>query len=260
MTVFPMPALAPIVGITSDRRLRGGNPFQYVGEKYIVAVREGAGAIPFLIPSLDPALEPAAILPHVDGLLFTGSPSNVAPRHYGGHAARDASLLDEARDAVTLPLMRAAVEKGVPILCICRGFQELNVAFGGTLHQHLHEVSGFADHRANDALALEDQYGPAHEVEASPGGILMSLLGDLPGSRFKVNSLHSQGIAALAPGFFIEATAPDGAVEAISLPGAPGFVLGVQWHPEWKYRDNPVSRAIFAAFGDALRHRQMAEA
>jgi putative glutamine amidotransferase len=227
------------------------------GEKYIDAVREGSGALPFLIPVLSPPLDPEAILASVDGLLLTGSSSNVAPHRYGGAPARQHTLLDEARDATAIPLMRAAVAQGVPLLCICRGFQELNVAFGGTLHQHLHEVGGFGDHRAGDKKdSLEDQYGPAHDVRVTPGGMLAELLPDLaPGESFRVNSLHGQGIDRLAPPLRVEAEAPDGAIEAVSMDRARAFVFAVQWHPEWRHAENPVSRAIFAAFGEALKLR-----
>ena len=226
-----------------------------VGEKYIDALREGAGALPVLIPALTPPLEPAQILASVDGLLFTGSSSNVAPRHYGGAAARRNTRLDEARDATAIPLMRAAEAAAMPMLCICRGFQELNVAFGGTLHQHLHEVAGFSDHRAGDRKHdLEEQYAPIHDVRVTPGGMLAELLPELtPSGSFRVNSLHGQGIDRLASPLRVEAEAPDGAIEAVSMDSAPGFLLGVQWHPEWRHTENPVSRAIFAAFGEALR-------
>mgnify|MGYP003348741888 FL=1 len=167
----------------------GDHAFHLVGEKYIDAVRDGSRTIPFLIPSLDPPLSPEAILPDVDGLLFTGSPSNVAPRHYGGHEPRPKTLLDEARDAIALPLMRDAAKAGVPMLCICRGFQELNVAFGGTLHQHLREIEGFGDHSVGDRKrSLEAQYGPVHKVRLSPGGVLESLLPDRKSTR--LNSSH----------------------------------------------------------------------
>ncbi len=136
------------------------------------------------------------------------------------------------------------------MLAICRGFQELNVAFGGTLHQHVQEIPGRADHRENKDAPLEAQYGPAHPVEVAAGGRLAQMLRE---RSFAVNSLHSQGIDSLAPGFFAEAIAPDGQIEAISLPAAKGFLLGVQWHPEWAWSDNPVSREIFAAFARALR-------
>ena len=229
-----------------------------VGEKYIDAVCEGSGALPLLIPALSPPLEPAQILASVDGLLFTGSSSNVAPRHYSGVAPRRSTLLDEARDATAIPLMRAAEKAGVPMLCICRGFQELNVAFGGTLHQHLHEVAGFADHSVGDHKDnLEDQYAPVHDVRLTPGGMLAELLPELaPGGSFAVNSLHGQGIDRLAKRLRVEAEAPDGTIEAVSMDEAPGFLLGVQWHPEWKQAENPISHTIFAAFGEALRLAQ----
>jgi putative glutamine amidotransferase len=148
--------------------------------------------------------------------------------------------------------MRAAEAAGVPVLCICRGFQELNVAFGGTLHQHLHEVEGFSDHRVGDRKrSVEKQYAPVHDVLVAPGGVLEKLL---PGQTcFAVNSLHGQGIDRLAPPLRIEAKAPDGAIEAVSMTAAPAYLLGVQWHPEYRHADNPVSRAIFASFGEALK-------
>jgi putative glutamine amidotransferase len=239
----------PIVGIPCDRRYVGDHPFQRVGEKYILAVRNGAGAVPLLIPSLDPPLAVDEVLGDVDGVLFTGSASNVAPHHYGGHEPRDPELLDEARDAITLPLLRGAIAAGVPTLCICRGFQELNVALGGTLHQHLDEVPGYSDHRENDEDPVDVQYGPRHPVIIAPGGILATLAP--AGSEVMVNSLHAQGIDRLAPGLRVEAAAPDGPIEAVSLPGAKGFMLGVQWHPEWRFSEQVLSVALFRAFGVA---------
>jgi len=245
-----MTARRPVVGIPCDRRMLGAHPFHVVGEKYIAAVREGADALPLLLPVLDPPIAPDEILMRVDGLLFTGSPSNVAPKHYGGPAPRPGVLQDEHRDATALPLLKAAIAAGKPVLAICRGFQELNVAFGGTLHQHVQEVPGRADHREKKDAPLDEQYGPAHPIRVEAGGLLARMLRE---RSFAVNSLHSQGIDRLAPGFFAEAVAPDGQIEAVSLPQAKGFVLGVQWHPEWAWSDNPVSRAIFAAFADAMR-------
>lgn len=245
----------PVVGVPCDRRMLGDHAFHIAGEKYIEALRGGSRTTPFLIPALDPPLTPQDILPHVDGLMFTGSPSNVAPHRYDGEEPRPGTLLDEARDAVTLPLLRAGVRAGLPMLCICRGFQELNVALGGTLHQHVRELAGRQDHSAGDRKRiLERQYGPVHPVRVSPGGLLHKLLPALGGDlSFEVNSLHSQGIDRLAPGLRVEAMAPDGTIEAVSLQGAKTFLLGVQWHPEWKYSENPVSREIYAAFGAALR-------
>jgi putative glutamine amidotransferase len=228
----------------------GDHPFHRVGEKYIVAVRDGAGALPLLIPALGPPLETDALIESVDGFLFTGSASNVAPHRYGGHEPRFPDLLDEARDAIALPLMRASIEAGVPMLCICRGFQELNVALGGTLYQHLEEVPGYSDHRERDEDPVDVQYGPAHQVRIRPGGVLASLAA--AGTDVTVNSLHSQGIDRLAPSLFVEAVAPDGPIEAVSMKSAKGFVVGVQWHPEWKFREQPLSVALFRAFGDAV--------
>jgi putative glutamine amidotransferase len=239
----------PIVGIPCDRRMLGAHPFHAVGEKYIEAIRQGAGALPLLLPVLDPPMPSEDILSSVDGLLFTGSPSNVAPRHYGGPVPRPGVMQDEHRDATALPLLKAAIADGTPVLAICRGFQELNVAFGGTLHQHVQEVPGRNDHRENKDAPLDEQYGPAHDVTVEPGGMLARILRE---QRFAVNSLHSQGIDRLAEALNAEAVAPDGQIEAVSMPAARGFVLGVQWHPEWAWSKNPVSREIFAAFGKSL--------
>jgi putative glutamine amidotransferase len=230
----------------------GVHPFHMVGEKYITALRDGAEVLPLLIPVLDRPIGVPELLATVDGFLFTGSPSNVSPRHYGGAEPREGVLLDEKRDSTALPLLTAAVEAGAPLLCLCRGFQELNVAFGGSLHQHVHEVDGRLDHREDKDSDLDVQYGPAHEVRVNDGGLLSKLVAV---KSFQVNSLHSQGIDRLAPVLHADAVAPDGTIEAVSMPAAKGFLLGLQWHPEWRWRENPVSHAIFAAFGAALRQR-----
>lgn len=232
--------------------MMGAHPFHMVGDKYIAAMRDAAEALPLLIPVLEPPLAFADLLASVDGLLFTGSPSNVSPHHYGGASPRDGVLLDQKRDSTTLPLLEAAIEAGMPVLCLCRGFQELNVAFGGTLHQHVHEVAGRFDHRENKDADLDIQYGPAHEVRVAEGGLLSRLV-DV--KSIKVNSLHAQGIDLLAPPLHADAIAPDGTIEAVSMPGAKNFLLGLQWHPEWRWRESDVSRAIFAGFGASLRER-----
>jgi putative glutamine amidotransferase len=226
----------------------GAHPFHMVGEQYIATIREGAGALPLLIPVLGEPIVPAEILAAVDGLLFTGSPSNVAPHRYGGAAPRDGVLQDEHRDTTTLPLLEAAIAAGTPVLCLCRGFQELNVALGGTLHQHIEELEGRRDHREEKTAPLDAQYGPAHEVHVE-GGLLSQIIRE---KTFQVNSLHSQGIDKLAAPLHADAIAPDGIVEAVSMPGAKGFLLGLQWHPEWRWRENPISREIFSAFGKAV--------
>jgi putative glutamine amidotransferase len=242
----------PLIGIPADRRMVGHHPFHMVGEKYARAVIDAAQGAPVLIPSLAEELGFEELLDRLDGLLFTGSPSNVEPHHYDGPPSAPGTLHDPARDATTLPLIRKAVESGVPVLGICRGFQEMNVAFGGTLHQKLHEVPGHLDHRDDQSQPLEVQYGPAHEVTLEPGGILRSLA---HGDRIRVNSLHSQGIEHLGAPLAVEARAPDGVIEAFRVRAAASFALAVQWHPEWQVMANPFSRALFAAFGKAAGGR-----
>ena len=230
----------------------GAHPFHMVGEKYARAVMEAAGAAPLLIPALAEELRFDELLERLDGLLFTGSPSNVEPHRYQGPPSEPGTLHDPARDATTLPLIRKAVEAGVPVFGICRGFQEMNVAFGGTLHQKLHEVPGFLDHRDDEAQPLEVQYGPAHDVTLEPDGVLRSLASS---DRVQVNSLHSQGIERRGGELAVEARAPDGVIEAFRVKAARRFAVAVQWHPEWQVMSNPFSRAMFAAFGEASRER-----
>ena len=236
------------VGIVADRRVLDGMAVHQANDEYIAAIRDGAGAIPLIIPSSNPPLAIADILAAVDGLLFTGAPSNVAPSHYGA-SARPGTELDEIRDATTLPLLRAAIQSGKPLLAICRGFQELNVALGGSLHQHVHELPGRLDHREPQGASRDEEYAPAHNVAIMPGGVLAALSGM---THAMVNSLHHQGVDSLAPPLKVEATAPDGQIEAVSMPAAKTFLLGVQWHPEWQMAADPLSRAIFAGFGKGL--------
>ncbi|SIT46376.1 gamma-Glu-GABA hydrolase [Paraburkholderia piptadeniae] len=243
----------PLVGISADRTMRGVHPSHVVGEKYIAAVVDGAHALAVLLPALGERQTPEDVLAHVDGLLFTGSYSNVEPRRYGGHASAPGTLHDPARDATTLPLMRAAIDAGIPVLAICRGFQEMNVVFGGTLHQSVHTVDGYDDHRENKEDDLDVQYGPSHALHLVQGGLLQKLAGGA--SEARVNSLHGQGVERLGNGLTVEAHAPDGLIEAISVANARAFALGVQWHPEWKHANDALSTAIFRAFGAACRER-----
>ena len=242
----------PLIGIPADRRMLGLHPYHVVGDKYARAVLDAAGGLPLLIPALAEELGLDELLVRLDGVMFTGSHSNVEPHHYSGPPSDPGTLHDPARDATTLPLIRKAVAAGVPVLGICRGFQEMNVAFGGTLHQKVHEIEGKHDHREDTTLELDVQYGPAHEVELAPGGSLHALTGQ---DWIQVNSLHSQGIDRLGPGLVAEATAPDGLIEAFRVEQAKAFAIAVQWHPEWKAMSNPFSRALFAAFGAAARAR-----
>ncbi len=241
----------PVIGIPADRRLSGKHHFHLVGEKYIDAIVYGARALPLLVPSLTPTLDLGQLVAACDGILFTGSPSNVEPHHYGGPASAPGTLHDPSRDATTLPLIPAAIAAGLPVLAICRGFQEMNVAYGGTLHQRLHEA-GFSDHREDESQPLDVQYGPAHEVLLEPGGLLRDIAGQ---DRLEVNSLHWQGIETLGRGLAVEARAPDGVIEAFRAAESKSFALGVQWHPEWQFERNPFSSALFEAFGEAARRR-----
>lgn len=242
----------PFIGIPADRRLLGKHWFHAVGEKYIAAVAEAADAIPVLIPALGDKLDLAALLERFDGLLLTGSASNVEPHHYRGPASDPGTLHDPHRDATTLPMIAPAIAAGLPVLAVCRGFQEMNVAFGGTLWQKLHEVEGFDDHREDEDEPLEVQYGPAHDVLLEPGGLLHRLAGS---ERISVNSLHWQGVDKLGKGLAVEARAPDGVIEAFRVSDSPRFAVAVQWHPEWQVMSNSFSRALFAAFGSASRER-----
>lgn len=241
----------PIVLVTSCNRMLGEHAFHIAGRKYVDAVRL-AGALPLIAPPFEEA-ELGSLLDAVDGVLLTGSPSNVHPVNFG-EAVHDTSLpLDPERDAWTLPLIRLALARGVPLLGICRGTQEMNVALGGTLHQAIQEVEGYADHRSVHGEPAAVQYAQAHAVNVVPGGVLAGIVGS---ASFHVNSVHGQGVKTLAPGLRVDAVAPDGLVEAFSKPtsaAAPGFNLCLQWHPEWQAAGNPVSMQILQAFGAAVR-------
>lgn len=240
----------PVIGLPADRRLVDPHPFHMAGEKYVQAIVDGSDGLPFIIPALGDPLDVGEIIAHVDGILLTGSPSNIEPYHYEGQPSEPGTLHDPHRDALTLPLARRAMAEGVPVLAICRGFQELNVALGGTLHQKVHELPGHRMHKENPQDPLDIQYGPSHEIRLVPGGILHKLAGS---DTVKVNSLHSQGVARLAEGVTVEAVADDGLIEAFVVDSVPGFALSVQWHPEWQVRLNDFSTAIFRTFGEACR-------
>lgn len=204
-----------------------------------------------MLPAVGEAMDLEAMLAICDGILLTGSASNVHPSHYGQDVFDPALPQDAARDATTLPLIRAALRRGIPVIAVCRGFQEMNVALGGSLYQAVQDVDGKMDHRENPDLSLDEQYGPAHSIILESGGVLQRILNGA--SETWVNSLHGQGVDRLAGGIAIEARSDDGLVEAFSVPSAPGFTMAVQWHPEWRLLDNPDSMKIFGAFGDACR-------
>ena len=253
----------PAIGIVADVFTGGKHISHSVGQKYLDAVTGGARAHAFILPALidrpgaawtDPA-DIAAVLDRLDALFLTGAVSNVGPHHYGAAQQTPELPTDANRDHVSLALIKAAVARGMPVMGVCRGYQEINVALGGTLHQAVHTIPGFANHREDLSGTLAEQYAAAHEVEFEPGGLLHSFSG-MAGAR--VNSLHGQGIDRLAPSLAAEATAPDGLIEAFSAANREQFLLGIQWHPEWEFRDDPLSVIIFKAFGDAARAYQAA--
>lgn len=234
----------PLIGVVMCQIDKGGHPTQMVHNKYLDAILMHGGvplALPHGLMSSPDLLENAMTV--LDGILLTGSPSNIEPRHYGENGVE--SLADPGRDRLAFALIRYALEHRMPLLAICRGLQELVVATGGTLHRQLHEVPGLQEHREDEALPLDQQYAPAHEVWLAPGGLLASLAGD--GETFRVNSLHQQGIRTLGDCLRVEARAADGLIEAVSHRQHP-FALAVQWHPEWHSDSSPLSRPLFAGF------------
>ncbi len=243
----------PIVGIICCHwQIKDERYFHLAGDQYVDAVSRGVNAFPLLIPAIEAKLPVQQVLKTLDGILFTGSPSNIEPHHYGASPITG-DFNDQARDATSLPLIRAAIEQGVPILGICRGFQEMNVAFGGSLWQKVHEQADMMDHREQGDDTDSRYSRIAHPVHFTSGGLLEQIAGQ---ESAEVNSLHHQGIRELAPNLIAEAKAPDGLVEAFRVANSPAFSLAVQWHPEWRFQEKPLSMAIFNAFGDACRQRQ----
>lgn len=250
-----LPAI-PLVGLPADTFEKSGFQFHSVGDKYLRAVAEVAKCQPIMIPSMGEVLNYDDLLDYLDGVVLTGAVSNVHPPHYGEEPSGDHEPYDHARDSTTLRLIRKVIDRGMPLFCICRGFQELNVAMGGTLEAELQRGESRLDHRAvkSDDVAL--RYGSAHRIDIVSGGILERILGK---REAMVNSVHRQGIRNIAPGLAAEATAPDGIIEAVSIRNAKGFALGTQWHPEYKAAANPDSVKLFTAFGNAVQHYHRAK-
>jgi putative glutamine amidotransferase len=245
----------PLVLLSSDQKRIGDALWHATPSTYVEALIFGADAMPVLLPSMAGALDLDAILDRVDGVLLTGARSNVHPELYDEPETPEHAPFDAARDATTLPLARRAIERGVPLLAICRGFQELNVALGGSLHAEIQTFEGRMDHRAPEAPTEDRRYAIRHPVRLVPDGCLGRIVG---ADEIEVNSLHHQGLARLAPGLIVEATAPDGTVEAVRVEWATAFAYGVQWHPEYWVRSDAPSARIFAAFGDAVRAHAVA--
>jgi putative glutamine amidotransferase len=256
--------LRPLIGISACLKDNGRGWVHSVGDKYVQAAIRAVGGLPVIVPAfgrefdandsdgrgMTEALD--RLLDSMDGLLLTGSPSNVEPHHYEGDPSREGTAHDPARDATTLPLIRHAIDHAVPVFAICRGAQEVNVALGGTLHQLVHEVPGRRDHRSPRTSDTDVNYSIAHPVELVEGGLLHRLIGE---RAVMVNSLHAQGVDQLAPRAKAEAFADDGQVEAFTVPDAPAFALALQWHPEHRALENPISMKLFDAFSAACHDR-----
>ncbi|HSH48874.1 MAG TPA: gamma-glutamyl-gamma-aminobutyrate hydrolase family protein [Halomonas sp.] len=238
----------PLVAVIACRRDVEGHPAHMVTDKYLTALRT-YGLDPVVLPVWEDADAEHArrLLSHFDGLMLTGSYTNVEPGRYGAERAPENTRDDLHRDAAALSWLPTSLALDMPLLCICRGFQELNVAFGGTLHQAVQNQPGKLDHREPKGDVAE-QYAPAHALSIEPGGVLASLYSE---RSARVNSLHQQGIDRLGDGLSVEGVAPDGLIEAVSVSDAKAFTLGVQWHPEWQPTEHPLYDAIFKGFAEA---------
>lgn len=243
----------PLVGLICDKEVIGPHPFHVAGDKYLQAIISG-GCLPVLIPALANPQYIEQLLNTLDGVLLTGGYSMINPLHYQNEEADAETKLDNDRDGTSLPLAKAAIECGIPLLGVCRGFQEINVALGGSLHQSLHQLDTFIEHRENKNITLEQQYSESHSIKLSANGKLEEILDQ---SNIMVNSLHTQGINQLANGLIIEAIAEDGLIEAFSVKDASTFAMAVQWHPEWQVQKNNNSLKLFQAFGKACLAKQL---
>lgn len=240
----------PVAGIVCCTRTVGVEAAQAVIHRYIEGPLRYADCAALLVPSLPDLMSASEVASRLDGLLLTGSPSNVDPTLYGETVEDAPGPFDAARDRMTHDLIKAMADLGRPVFGICRGFQEINVAFGGALRRDMATSPDLIAHHAPDDVAFADMFAHEHEVTLRPGGVLAKAFG---AERARVNSVHYQGVDRLGDGLTVEARAPDGVVEAVSadLNGAP--LLAVQWHPEWRTETNPQSVAYFALFGKALR-------
>ncbi|MBE0691892.1 MAG: gamma-glutamyl-gamma-aminobutyrate hydrolase family protein [Aquamicrobium sp.] len=247
----------PIVAVSTDVRQFENYTWHAAPRQYLEAAISVAGVLPVLVPSFGERLDLESLIARIDGVMLTGSKSNVDPTLYGGEATEENGPYDRDRDATTVPLIRLAIERGVPLLAICRGLQELNVALGGTLDSEIQEMDGRIDHRAPVSDDQDLRFAIRQKVEIRPGTCLAGVFG--PG-EIMVNSVHRQAVGRLGRRLQVEAVAEDGTVEAVSVAGAPAFAVGVQWHPEYWAQSDDVSARIFRAFGEAARARAAARA
>lgn len=244
----------PLVLVCADVRDQDGYEWHAAPSTYLKAVLSGSDAIPVILPSLGSEIPLDDVLARVDGVLLTGSRSNVNPDLYGAEATPENGPYDPQRDATTLPLIRRTLELGIPMLAICRGMQELNVAMGGTLATEIQELPGRADHRAPESTEQAARFALAHDIQPQADGCLAGIVGSAP---VRVNSLHRQAVGALAPTLAIDALAEDGTIEAVRPSETKGFALATQWHPEYWVASDDTSQKLFKAFGDAMRSWQL---
>ena len=241
----------PIVGIIGNAYFIDGEyPVQATGVSNIEAISQVTDAIPVVIPSIAKISDLRDLVDRFDGFVFTGARPNVHPHEYGEEETEAHGVFDRDRDAVTLPLIRECVEQGIPVLGICRGFQEFNVAFGGTLDPEIRDLPGRNNHRMPPDGTLAEKFAHRHDVTIEAGSIFERVFDD---RVVLTNSLHGQGIRQAGTRIIIDGHAPDGTPEALSVKDAQSFALAVQWHPEWRASEDPVSRQLFTAFGKALR-------
>jgi putative glutamine amidotransferase len=248
-----MRAPKPLVWLPAcHRHLDLSDPGGYtvLADRYAAAVT-ALGLQPVLFPMAGVA-DLADLLERVEGVLLTGSPSNVDAARFGASVLAT-DLLDPRRDALTMSLVPAAIESGTPVLGVCRGLQEMNVALGGSLHQQLHAEPGLMDHREPEGVDVDAQFATRHEVRLTPGSAFAQWAG---GATAMVNSLHGQGVKRLAEPLVAEALAPDGLVEGVRAARARAFAFGVQWHPEWRHEANPFYARTLEAFAQACVEHQ----
>jgi putative glutamine amidotransferase len=248
-----------LVAVPADIRTFDGYTWHAAPDQYIRAAVNGSGVLPLVVPALEGGVDVDMVLDRVDGVLVTGSRTNVHPSLYGEEATEAHGPFDPARDQLSITLIRRAIERGIPLLAICRGIQELNVALGGTLANEIQEQPGRMDHRKPETENWNEAFAIRHSIKVREGSCLASIIGE---GEVRVNSLHRQAISRLAPRLAVEAVAEDGTIEAVSVIDASGFAIGVQWHPEYWVGSDEISDKIFTAFGNAVRasHARLAQA
>jgi len=244
------------IGVVADTHTTSAGRVFFSGCKYLEGLTSVTNLTPLIIPAFGER-EMDRLLDRLDGIMLTGSRANVRPTHYNHNETPEHGPFDDARDATSLPLIRAAVDKGVPLIAICRGFQELNVALGGTLTPAVHKIEGRLDHSEPQTDDFDIRHSPRHKVRLTKGGLFENWLGT---SEIQVNSLHFQAVDDLAPRLQVEAIAEDGTIEGVVVPDTQGFIVGVQWHPEYKPAQSPFSRAFYGAFEEAVHARRHAKA